>query len=250
MIGGTSGTAASPAGPKLSVVIPAFNEASTVAGVVSGHRDVARGLAATFEIVACDDGSADGTWSELAASAAAVPELRLIRHEANRGIPLTMKELYAAARGTWIYFAPADGQVPAEALPIMWAARNGAALVVGRRIPRRDPASRILIAQLYSAFLRALYRLPVHDIDSVKLYRTDELRRTRTRSESNFLEAEILIGLCRRGAVMREVRIPHRPRIAGRAKGVTPKNALLAVRDVALFALRDAFGRRSRKESP
>jgi hypothetical protein len=149
-----------------------------------------------------------------------------------------MKRLYAEARGEWIYFAPADGQVPAAALETMWAVRDGAALVVGRRVPRRDPASRVVIAQLYSGLLRRIFRLPIHDIDSVKLYRAEDLRSAPPRSDTNFFEAEILITLYTRGRVVREVDIPHRPRIAGVAEGVTPAAALLAMRDVAAFTVR------------
>lgn len=230
-------------GVELSVVIPAYNEVATVDGVVSGHRAMAAALATSFEIVVCDDGSTDGTWTSLSTAREILPELRLLRHETNLGIPTTMKRLYAEARGEWVYFAPADGQVPAKALAVMWKVREGAGLVVGRRVPRRDPTSRVLIAQLYSALLRAVFRLPVRDIDSVKLYRADELRRAPIRSSSNFFEAEILIALCRRGTTVREVVIPHRPRIAGRAKGVTPRSAALAAWDVAAFAVRDLLGR-------
>jgi hypothetical protein len=149
-----------------------------------------------------------------------------------------MKRLYAEARGEWIYFAPADGQVPAAALEPMWSIREGAALVVGRRVPRRDPASRVVIAQLYSGLLRRIFRLPIHDIDSVKLYRAVDLRSAPPRSDTNFFEAEILITLYTRGRVVREVDIPHRPRIAGVAEGVTPAAALLAMRDVSAFTVR------------
>jgi hypothetical protein len=167
-----------------------------------------------------------------------MPELKLLRNDSNVGIPATMKRLYAAAVGEWIYFAPADGQVPAAALEIMWSARDGAALVVGRRMPRRDPASRIVMAQMYSALLRLLFRLPVRDIDSVKLYRASELRRMPIESASNFFEAEILIRLCHAQRIVREVQIPHQPRIAGRAGGVTTRSALRAVIDVGVFATR------------
>jgi dolichol-phosphate mannosyltransferase len=219
-------------------VIPAHNEEVTVAGVVRGHRDVARALASTVELIVCDDGSTDGTWAELQRSCAEVAELRLLRNPTRLGIPSTMKRLYAEARGEWIYFAPADGQVPAAALEPMWAAREGAALVVGRRVPRRDPASRVVMAQLYSGLLRRIFRLPIHDIDSVKLYRAEALRSVPPRSNTNFFEAEILITLCTRRRVVREVDIPHRPRIAGIAEGVTPAGALLAMRDVAAFTVR------------
>jgi glycosyltransferase involved in cell wall biosynthesis len=219
-------------------VIPAHNEEVTVAGVVRGHRDAARALASSFELIVCDDGSTDGTWDALLRSCTEVAELRLLRNAGRQGIPPTMKRLYAEARGEWIYFTPGDGQVPAAALEPMWRIRDGAALVVGRRVPRRDPRSRVVIAQLYSSLLRRIFRLPVHDIDSVKLYRTEALRSAPPRSESNFFEAEILITLVSRRRVVREIDIPHRPRIAGVAEGVTPAAALLAMRDVAAFTVR------------
>ena len=209
-----------------------------MAGVVRGHRDAARALASSFELIVCDDGSTDGTWAELQRSCAEVAELRLLRNPTRQGIPPTMKRLYAEARGDWIYFAPADGQVPAAALEPMWGIREGAALVIGRRVPRRDPASRVVMAQLYSGLLRRIFRLPVHDIDSVKLYRAEDLRSAPPRSESNFFEAEILITLCSRRRTVREIDIPHRPRIAGVAEGVTPAGALLAMRDVGVFTIR------------
>jgi glycosyltransferase involved in cell wall biosynthesis len=222
---------------QLSIVIPAHNEEATVAGVIAGHRDVARSLASSFEVIVCDDGSTDGTWAVLESSRKTCPELRLVRNSSRAGIPFTMKRLYADARGDWIYFAPADGQVPAAALAPMWESRENAALVVGRRIPRRDPAGRVLIAQVYSAILRWIFRLPVHDIDSVKLYRSEDLRAVPPRSHSNFFEAEILIELCSSGRTVREIDIPHRPRIAGEAKGVTPVDALRALRDVLAFTI-------------
>ena len=209
-----------------------------MAGVVRGHRDAARALASSFELIVCDDGSTDGTWAELLRSCNEVAELRLLRNPSRQGIPSTMKRLYAEAQGEWIYFTPGDGQVPAAALEPLWAAHEGAALVVGRRVPRRDPASRVVMAQLYSGLLRRIFRLPVHDIDSVKLYRAQELRSAPPRSDSNFFEAEILITLCSRHRVVREVDIPHRPRIAGIAEGVTPAAAFLAMRDVAACTVR------------
>lgn len=219
-------------------MIPAHNEEVTVAGVVRGHRDAARALASSFELIVCDDGSTDGTWAALQRACAEFAELRLLRNPTRQGIPPTMKRLYAEAQGDWIYFTPGDGQVPAAALEPMWAIRDGAALVVGRRVPRRDPASRVVMAQLYSGLLRRIFRLPVHDIDSVKLYRAEDLRSAPPRSDSNFFEAEILITLCSRRRVVRETDIPHRPRIAGIAEGVTPAGALLAMRDVAAFTIR------------
>ena len=119
------------------------------------------------------------------------------------------------------------------------------ALVVGGRVPRRDPFSRVLIAELYSFGLRLIFQLPVRDIDSVKLYRGDDLHSLEVRSKSNFFEAEMLITLCRRRRPVREVTVEHRPRVAGVPKGVTPASAALAIWELCRFMLSDlARGRR------
>lgn len=224
---------------KLSVVIPAFNEETTVGGVMRAHVDVGRRIAGEVEVIVCDDGSTDGTPAAIAGAAADMPEVRILRNAPNAGIPATMKRLYAEAHGDWVYFTPADGQVPVTALETMWAARDGQALVVGGRVPRRDPLARVLIAELYSAGLRFIFRLPVRDIDSVKLYRGEDLRALNVRSRSNFFEAEMLITLCRRHRPVREVTVEHRPRVAGAPKGVTPASALLAIGDLVRFTISD-----------
>jgi glycosyltransferase involved in cell wall biosynthesis len=229
----------------LSIVVPAYNEESTVAGVIKAHVDTGRRIAGAVEVIVCDDGSTDRTPQAIAAVAAGLPEVKLLRNARNEGIPVTMKRLYAAATGDWIYFTPADGQVPATALERMWAAREGMALVVGARVPRRDPLSRVLIAELYSTGLRWIFRLPVKDIDSVKLYRGEDLHAIVVRSRSNFFEAEMLITLCRRGRPVTEVIVEHRPRIAGVPKGVTAASAALAIGELTRFMLSDfARGRR------
>lgn len=224
---------------ELSVVVPAYNEETTVGGVVRAHVDLGRRIARDVEVLVCDDGSTDGTVRVVEEVARDCPEVRLLRNERNAGIPATMKRLYGEARGDWVYFTPADGQLPVGALEVMWNARDDAALVVGQRVPRRDPLSRVLIAELYSGVLRRAFRLPVKDIDSVKLYRGADLRSLDVRSRSNFFEAEMLITLCRRHRPVIEVVVEHRPRIAGVPKGVTPASALLALSEVAGFMLSD-----------
>jgi len=229
----------------LSVVIPAYNEETTVGGVITAHVETGRRIAGDVEVIVCDDGSTDGTPAAIASAAAGYPEVRILRNERNAGIPATMKRLYAAAGGEWVYFTPADGQVPVTALERMWAAREGMALVVGGRVPRHDPRVRLLIADLYSGGLRWIFRLPVKDIDSVKLYRGEDLRGLAVTSRSNFFEAEMLITLCRRGRPVTEVTVEHRPRIAGVPKGVTAASAALAIWELTRFMLSDfARGRR------
>ena len=61
--------------PDISVVIPAYNEAEAIFGVVSEIEDILEKNSLLFEIIVVDDGSADGTSEALSGSKA-----KVIRH--------------------------------------------------------------------------------------------------------------------------------------------------------------------------
>jgi len=87
----------------VSIVIPAYHEASSIAAVV-------RALSAAapwHEILVIDDGSSDGTGE--AASAAGA---RVIRHPYNKGNGAAVKTGIRAATGEYILIIDADGQHP------------------------------------------------------------------------------------------------------------------------------------------
>jgi glycosyltransferase involved in cell wall biosynthesis len=94
-----------------SVLLPAFNEAPAVAGVVEALRQHAPWL----EILVIDDGSTDNT-SEEAARAGA----RVLRHPYNKGNGAAVKTGLREARGTCVLIVDADGQhQPEDALRLV-----------------------------------------------------------------------------------------------------------------------------------
>ena len=66
---------------KLSVIIPVYNEASTVATVIESVRQCG---VPDLEILVVDDCSTDGT-SEVLAAMTPAADLRVFRHERNMG---------------------------------------------------------------------------------------------------------------------------------------------------------------------
>jgi glycosyltransferase involved in cell wall biosynthesis len=113
-------------GSDLSVLIPAYNEASGIRAVIEDvlhHQPDA-------EVIVCDDGSTDGTVAALDG----LP-IRIVRHRVNRGYGAAWKTLAKhATRRTIVYF-DGDGQFdPADiGRLIEHRTRTGADMVSGRR---------------------------------------------------------------------------------------------------------------------
>src|SRR2546423_13146775 len=115
-----------------SIVIPAFNEAASIASVVTGLL----GAAPWHEILVVDDGSSDETGRE-----AAIAGARVVRHPYNIGNGAAVKTGIRNASGAFVLIADADGQHrPPDAVRLV-SRLDGYDLVIGAR-SSRAPANR------------------------------------------------------------------------------------------------------------
>lgn len=109
----------------VSVVIPAYNEAHGIAGVIERVRAVLP----TAEIIVVDDCSRDDT-----AAVAQAAGARVIRHPANRGNGAAVKTGIRRARGEVVLLMDADGQMDPRYIPdLLGGIAAGYDMVVGAR---------------------------------------------------------------------------------------------------------------------
>jgi glycosyltransferase involved in cell wall biosynthesis len=108
----------------VSIVIPAYNECESIAGVVG----VLRAAAPWREIIVVDDGSSDGTGEAAAAAGATV-----VRHAYNIGNGAAVKNGIRRASGDYVLIVDADGQHPPEDALRLVARLGDYDLVVGAR---------------------------------------------------------------------------------------------------------------------
>ena len=109
----------------ISIVIPVFNEAATLAALLG---KVQRLELAQAEIIVVDDGSIDGS-AEIALEAGA----NVIRHPYNIGNGAAVKTGIRAARGRFIVLMDGDGQHQPEDIPKLIAEASNYHMVVGAR---------------------------------------------------------------------------------------------------------------------
>jgi glycosyltransferase involved in cell wall biosynthesis len=166
----------------VSVVVPAFNEASLVERCVRETVSTLTGLQMRHEVIIVDDGSDDGT-AELAREVAdSFGQVRVIGHDVNLGKGSALIRGASAAVGDLVLFMDADLEVHPRQLRLLWNKMNetGADVVIGSKLhpdAKIDyPLERQILSRGYYWLVKALFRLPVHDTQTgLKLYRREVL---------------------------------------------------------------------------
>lgn len=150
--------------PRLSVVVPCYNEAD---GLLEMHRRVSTVcrelLGEDFELVLINDGSSDGSWPLMCAIAAADPCMVCIDLSRNHGHQLALSAGLQLCKGNTVLVIDADLQDPPELLgPMMARLAEGHDVVYGQR-SKREGETTFKKATAF-AFYRLLNRLVDIDI--------------------------------------------------------------------------------------
>jgi dolichol-phosphate mannosyltransferase len=201
--------------PRLSVVVPVYDEKSNLAPLVS---EVAAALAdVDYELLIVDDGSRDDSFATLARLAAGEPRLRVLRHDRNYGQSAALLTGFAAARAPRI--ATLDGDLqndPADLPRLLARLEEGWDVVSGVRQRRQDGWVRLVSSRVANGVRRRLLADGVTDVGcSLKVYRAEVLRRIPPfRGMHRFLPALAQL----EGARITELPVAHRPRRFGTSK--------------------------------
>ena len=198
-------------------MVPVYNERDNLAPLVT-EIAAALGAGASYEIVAVDDGSTDGSLAELRRLKAAHPELHIITFARNAGQTAAFAAGFRAARGGIIVTLDADLQNDPADIPALVAAlqSGGTTAVAGFRVGRRDTAWRRLQSRIANGVRNYLNGETIRDTGcSLKAFRADALRAIPLYGGMHrFLPTLIKM----HGGTVSEVPVRHRPRRFGVTK--------------------------------
>lgn len=129
---------------RISLVIPAYDEAACVEPLVNGIRAALDGVV-DYELVFVDDGSVDDTFNQLMSiKQEGFPRLRICRHRTSCGQSTAILTGVRAANSDWIVTLDADGQNdPADIPRLLELLKSNdrdprLQLIIGHRIRRHD----------------------------------------------------------------------------------------------------------------
>lgn len=156
---------------KLSIIIPAYNEADAIGATIGKIREL---KLSNFEILVIDDGSTDQT-----AAAAASAGARVISHPYNIGNGAAVKTGIRTARGEVLVFMDGDGQHNPEDIVRLLPHISRFHMVVGARQRSSETHfHRDLANGLYNWFASAIAQFPIEDLTSgFRIIRRADARR-------------------------------------------------------------------------
>jgi glycosyltransferase involved in cell wall biosynthesis len=204
---------------RLSLVIPAFNEAMVIAQAIREAESTLAPLFDAFEVLVVDDGSRDDTARKVERCLPESPHTRLLRHPTNRGYGAALRTGFEAARFDLVAFTDADCQFDLADLSRLAALTAEYPIVAGYRADRKDPWRRRFFSWGYNRLARTLLGTRLHDVDcALKVFRREVLADLMPESRGFFVNTEMMTRARQLGIALIEVPVIHRPRASGQSK--------------------------------
>ncbi len=210
------------AAPKLSIVLPVYNEGEAVEPVLRG---LAAGVRTPHELVVVYDFDEDTTVPVIARLAAEIPGLRGVRNDLGRGVLNAMKAGIAATSAPYVLISMADGSdEPAIVDRMVELAVAGADVVAASRYmpggrQLGGPFVKRTMSRLAGLSLHWFAGVATHDpTNNFKLYSRRFLDATTIESTAGFeLALELTVKATRARRRVAEVPTTWRDRTAGQS---------------------------------
>lgn len=215
---------------KLSLVLPAHNEAENIEPVIQRVLSVLPNVVRDAEIIIVDDGSDDGTGEFADELAARHLQVQVIHHDVNLGYGSALRSGFEAATGDLIMFMDSDRQFDIGDITALLPYVPHYDVVAGYRIRRRDPLYRRVYAKVFDFAVWVFFGIHMRDVDcAFKIYRADLIKAMPLTMPGALINTEMLAFARRMGASLVEVGVSHYPRTAGQQSGGSPRVVLRAM---------------------
>ena len=222
---------------KLSVVIPCYNEASSLEGLIQSVLQVDLPDIET-EILLVDDGSTDGSWQIAQRLAEFQPEISLLRHEKNQGKGAALRTAFAQVQGDIVVIQDADLEYDPNEYPKLLAPilSGRADVVFGSRF-RTGDSSRVLYFwhsvanRLLTTFSNIFTQINLTDMETCyKMFRSEVLQKIQLKESRFGVEPEITAKVAHLpGVRIYEVGISYHGRTYAEGKKIGWRDAIRAV---------------------
>ncbi len=199
---------------KVSIVLPAYNEARRLEDSVKRVLYVAKELGYDFEVIIAEDGSTDGTDKIASELAKEYDEVRHIHSDERLGRGRALKNAFKEAKGDILVYMDVDLSTDLKHLKELvdsiviegFDVVTGSRLLEGSKADR--PAKRLIASKVYNTLVRILLKSKVRDHQcGFKAFKRDAILRICEEVKDNhwFWDTEVLVLAQRMGYRVKEI---------------------------------------------
>ena len=204
----------------VSIFHPRYNDWGTMGSMVLMTIRTAERLKLDYEVIIVDDGSDAHTLELLESIEAQYPQVRILKHEKNRGYGGALRSGFSAATKDWIFYTDGDAQYDVRELELLIEKADDVVDVVqGYKINRNDPLHRKIIGRVYHRIVKTAFGLKLRDVDcDFRLLRRAIFDKIQLVHDSGVICCEMMTKIQRAGFKLVEVPVHHHQRAHGKSQ--------------------------------
>lgn len=208
--------------PELSLVMPCYNEQSSLRHTVSGIVQAFKDEGIDLQLVLVDNGSTDKTEDVIDELLMEKFPVTKVKIEVNQGYGYGILRGFENCKGIIVGFLHADGQISPEDVIAIYRQvldKKNEVLAKPRRVIRQDGLNRRIVSLCYNGIMKLIFgRLDRGDINaSPKVFSRKNLEVMQLSSTDWFLDPEIMIKANYLGLEIVEKDIYGLPRHGGKS---------------------------------
>jgi glycosyltransferase involved in cell wall biosynthesis len=232
-----------------TIIIFCYNEEGSITKVIEDvYAFLERITPIKSEVLIVNDGSTDNTKQYLEKSASVYNSIRIINHPHNLGIGEALRSGYINSRYENVCAVPADGQFDMNEMIPYSSVPPKTFVSFHREVKTSYSSYRTLLSYMNRVINHYFLGLKMKDVNWVKIYKLEELRKINIQMHSSLIETEICSKLVINSNTMIEVPSTYNRRISGKVKGSSLKAVINISKELyKLIRIIQRFKHRSKK---
>ncbi len=212
---------------KIAIIVPAFNEKENLNPLMQEINSVIKKDNKTYEVIIVDDGSEDGTFEEGKKLKEKYKYLKVYSHRANLGKTEAILTGFRHSTAQIHVIMDADLQFDANDIPrLLEEIEKGYDIVTGWK---QGDYQKKFVSGIYNFLSRCLFRLPIHDQNSIKALRSKVLEEISLRKDWHRYIVALAVD---KGFKVSEIKVALRERKFGESKYSGRGRVVIGVMDL------------------
>jgi len=222
----------------VSFFCPAYYDEENIPHVVKKADELLKKISKKYEIIVVEDYSPDRTGEVADELTKKYKNMKVIHHKKNKGYGGALKTGFTNAKYNYVMFTDGDNQYDVLEFNNLIPLLKSCDVVAGYVTKKAASKKRKLQSQIYNFCILFLFGFYFKDINcSMKIFKKKVLDSMEIKSESAFIDAEIIIKAKRKKFKIKRIEVTHQPRLHGVAGGAKFKVIFSTFKEMMKFRL-------------